>query len=247
MVAVSIGGNNFHFGEIVARCIYDFTVAHVPCRTDNEVTRWITPERVAENQAEIRRAIEEVRRAMLGAGNLDNEFVIMVQGYEQLLPFRGDFRYDEANRWLRGGCGFYDDDADWANRTLVPMINRTIWDATKQLPFANFRRLDVSWAFGIHKLCHRDVRLIEEAGYTSWSELLALSRLEWVRQVRIADLGEQLRQESLHPNSFGQRALRSCLRLAYDNGAPRSGQCVDTPGPETPWTEPTMWLNPFNP
>lgn len=32
-------------------------------------------------------------------------------------------------------------------------------------------------------------------------------------------------QESLHPHYFGQMALRSCLRQAFNDGYPRSGAC----------------------
>ncbi len=33
-------------------------------------------------------------------------------------------------------------------------------------------------------------------------------------------------QESIHPNWWGQKALRNCVRQAYNNGTPRGGTCT---------------------
>ena len=33
-------------------------------------------------------------------------------------------------------------------------------------------------------------------------------------------------QESLHPNYWGQLALRNCMRQAYNDGSPRGGTCT---------------------
>jgi len=37
-------------------------------------------------------------------------------------------------------------------------------------------------------------------------------------------------QEPLHPNYWGQLALRNCVRQAYAGGAPRGGTCVHGTG-----------------
>ena len=49
-------------------------------------------------------------------------------------------------------------------------------------------------------------------------------------------------QESLHPNYWGQLATRSCVRQAYNAGAPRSGTCVRTGTGLTSAGEPRMTL-----
>jgi len=50
-------------------------------------------------------------------------------------------------------------------------------------------------------------------------------------------------QESLHPNYWGQLALRSCVRQAYNNGTPRGGSCTISGTGLTGAGEPRMALN----
>jgi hypothetical protein len=50
-------------------------------------------------------------------------------------------------------------------------------------------------------------------------------------------------QESLHPNYWGQKALRNCVRQAYNGGAPRSGTCAIATSGLTSRGEPNMILN----
>ena len=47
-------------------------------------------------------------------------------------------------------------------------------------------------------------------------------------QVRTATtiIGPYQLQEGIHPNYWGQKALRNCLRQAYNNGNPISGTCT---------------------
>lgn len=46
-----------------------------------------------------------------------------------------------------------------------------------------------------------------------------------VRVERIERPAEVWIQEDIHPNYWGQLALRDCLRQAYNGGAPRGGTC----------------------
>jgi hypothetical protein len=50
---------------------------------------------------------------------------------------------------------------------------------------------------------------------------------EWINEVRTAStaFSDYYIQESLHPNYWGQLALRNCLRQIYNDGAVRSGIC----------------------
>ena len=53
-----------------------------------------------------------------------------------------------------------------------------------------------------------------------------MDETEWINQIRtVTTIGSSpyYIQESLHPNYWGQLALRSCLRQAYDNCAVRGG------------------------
>ena len=49
-------------------------------------------------------------------------------------------------------------------------------------------------------------------------------------------------QESLHPNYWGELALRSCVRQAYNGGTPHGGTCTTAGTGLTPAGEPGMTL-----
>lgn len=86
--------------------------------------------------------------------------------------------------------------------------------------------------------------LLEERGLTSWRNAGAVDRTEWVSQIRTitALFGVYELQEDLHPNYWGQLALRNCLRQAYNSGTPRGGTCTRTGTGLTANGEPVMTL-----
>ena len=55
----------------------------------------------------------------------------------------------------------------------------------------------------------------------------AVDQTEWNNQIRTVSTAnsDYYIQESLHPNYWGQLALRNCLRQAYNAGAVKSGSC----------------------
>ena len=71
------------------------------------------------------------------------------------------------------------------------------------------------------------LQLIEEKGLSSWRTAGAADQTEWINQIRtISTIGSDYYiQESIHPNYWGQLALRSCVRQAYNGGTPRGGTC----------------------
>jgi hypothetical protein len=87
--------------------------------------------------------------------------------------------------------------------------------------------LDVSAAFNGRRLCEKTVGLLEERGISTWQSPGAVDSTEWISQVRTisAVFGPYQIQESIHPNYWGQQALQSCVRQAYNGGAPRGGSC----------------------
>jgi hypothetical protein len=78
------------------------------------------------------------------------------------------------------------------------------------------------------RLCENTVGLLEEAGVASWTSNRAVDKTEWVNQLRTTSTigGPYQIQESVHANYWGQLAMRSCMRLAYNGGSPRGGTCV---------------------
>lgn len=235
MVAVSIGGNDFNFAGIVSDCVADFldSPSWWPdyCKDDSTVTSEMTASNVAAVKARIATAFGNIRTAMRNAGYADDSWTLLVQNYPSPLPYSSSFRYSQSGytRQSTGGCGFWNADADYANSTLLPTINSTVTGAASASGLSNVKLLDIAGAFNGRRLCENTVGLLEEKGLTSWTQAGAVDETEWINQIRTvstAGSSPYYIQESLHPNYWGQLALRSCVRQAYNAGTPRSGTCT---------------------
>ncbi|HEU4976595.1 MAG TPA: hypothetical protein VFT50_15995 [Baekduia sp.] len=250
MIALSIGGNDFNFASIVQSCVTDWLTSPTwwkdYCYDDSSVKANFTSTAVANNTAAIRGAILNIRQAMLNAGYSDSMYTILVQDYESPIPGGSGFRYSESG-WSRqdtGGCGFWNRDADWANNSALPTINNAVKNGAAQTGLGNIRILELSSAFNGRRLCENTVGLLEEKGLTSWTQAGAVDKTEWINQIRTVStvFGPYQIQESLHPNYWGQLALRSCVRQAYNGGAPRGGTCRIASTGLTSRGEPNMTL-----
>jgi hypothetical protein len=235
MVAISIGGNDFGFSSIVQRCVVDFlgspTWAKDLCSDDSSVTANFTTANVAAVRARIAGAFRSVRTAMRSAGYTDAQWTLLVQNYPSPMPDGAGIRYSESgySRQFTGGCGFWNADATWSNSTALPTINGAVAGAVADSGLTNVRQLDLTHAFDGRRLCERAVGLYEEVGLATWQTPGAVDRTEWVNQIRtVSTIGDTpyYVQESLHPNYWGQLAMRSCVRQAWNGGAPRGGSCT---------------------
>ncbi|MCW2945630.1 MAG: hypothetical protein JWR24_2347 [Actinoallomurus sp.] len=234
MVAVSIGGNNFNFGSVVQTCVEDFLTSPswLPnyCDDDSSVTGNFTSSNVAAQTAAIAQALGNVRQAMTNAGYSTSSYTVLVQDYPSPLPSASGFRYSQSGytRQSTGGCGFWNADANWANSTALPVIDQAVANAVTNSGLTNVVTMHLSSVFNGRRLCENTVGLLEEKGLTSWTNPGAVNATEWVNQIRtVSTIGSDYYiQESLHPNYWGQLALRNCLRQAYNGGAPRGGRCA---------------------
>jgi len=233
MVALSIGGNDFNFAGIVQDCVTDFltTPSWWPsyCKDDSVVTNAMSSSNVATVKSHIATALQNIRQAMRNAGYADNAWTLMVQNYPSPIPSSSGFRYSQSGytRQSTGGCGFWNADADYANSTLLPTINNTVSGAITASGLTNVKTLNLASAFNGHRLCENTVGLLEEKGLSSWTQAGAVDKTEWINQIRTVSTAnsDYYIQESLHPNYWGQLALRNCLRQAYNAGTPKSGTC----------------------
>jgi hypothetical protein len=249
MVAVSIGGNDFNFASIVQSCVTDFLTSPTwwknYCNDDSSVTSNFTAANVAAVRARIATAYQNIRTAMRNAGYADNAWTLMVQNYESPIPNGSAFRYSESGytRQNTGGCGFWNNDANWANGTALPTIDNAVFGAATDSGLGNVRTLNLAGAFNGHRLCENTDNLVE-ANYSSWRAAGAVDKSEWIDQIRTVSTAnsDYYIQESLHPNYWGELAVRSCLRQAWNGGAPRSGTCT-TSGTGLLNGEPRMALN----
>ena len=238
MVVVSIGGNDFNFASIVQQCVTDFLTSPTwwkdYCNDDSSVTSNFTTSNVAAVRAKVATAYGNLRKAMRNAGYADGSWTMLVQNYPSPIPPGSGFRYSESGytRQSTGGCGFWNADANWANNTALPTINTAVTGAATDAGIANLRTLNLSGAFNGRRLCENTVGLYEEKGLTSWTQAGAVDRTEWVNQIRTVSTccanSPYYVQESLHPNYWAQLATRSCVRQAWNGGAPRSGSCTIT-------------------
>lgn len=249
MVTVSIGGNDFNFAGIIQSCVVDWLTSPTwnkdYCNDDRSVKANFTSANVAAVKAKIANAYANVRTAMRNAGYADNSWTLLVQNYPSPIANSNGFRYSESGytRQNVGGCGFWNNDANWANSTALPTINNAVTGAISQAGISNAKTLNLTSAFNGRRLCESSVGLYEEVGLTSWTQPSAVDRTEWVNQIRTvttAGSSPYYIQESLHPNYWGQLAVRNCVRQAYNSGAPKSGTCTRSGNGKNAKGEPNM-------
>ena len=118
-------------------------------------------------------------------------------------------------------------------------------NAASQSGLPNIKIMDVSGLLNGRRLCETGVHKLQETSLTSWQSPGAVDASEWVENIRTvsAATGPYYVQESLHPNYWGQLALRSCLRQAYNGGAIRGGTCTRTANGLTSVGEPLVGLS----
>lgn len=251
MVVLSIGGNNFNFASIVQRCVTNFLTSSslFPnyCYDDSVVTSNFTRTNISAQTAAIKGAIDNIKRAMANAGYTTSQYTVVVQNYPSPVPNGSAFRYSQSGftRQSTGGCGFWNRDADWANATALTQINGAVSNAATAANTAgNVKVLNVATALNGRRLCESGVKLMESTGLGSWSATAAVDATEWVAQIRTFSTigGPYQVQESLHPNWWGQKAVRNCVRQAWNNGTPRGGTCTRTGTGLTAASEPVMGL-----
>src|SRR3954452_171007 len=131
LVAISIGGNDYRFADIVQQCVQDFLLSPSwwpdYCKDDSLVTGQMNATNIANKTAAIKNAILRTNTAMTNAGYSSSQFSLLVQTYPSPIPYGAGFRYSQSGytRQNTGGCGFWNADADYANATLLPTIDNS--------------------------------------------------------------------------------------------------------------------------
>jgi hypothetical protein len=251
-VAVSIGGNDFNFGSVVQSCVTDWatspTWAKDYCSDDSSVVANFTSANVAAKTTAIKNGLLNIRTAMRNAGYADGSWSLIVQNYMSPLPLSGGMRYGESGytRQNTGGCGFWNNDLNWANNSALPTINSAVANAAAQAGIASTKQLNLASAFNGRRLCESTVGLLEEKGLSYGWSTGASDKVEWINQIRTVSTccgSNYYIQESLHPNYWGQGALANCLTLAWNSGAPRGGTCTRGANGLNSFGEPNMLLS----
>lgn len=251
LVAISIGGNNFNFASIVQTCVEDFLLTPewwpAYCSHESSVTNNFSSSNVSKVKGEITTAIQNVAQAMTNAGYSSSQYTILVQDYPSPIPSGSGFRYSQSGytRQSTGGCGFWNEDANYANSTMLPTIDGTVFGAAGASGLSNVKTMELGSAFNSRRLCEKGVGLLEEEGLSSWKASEAVNKTEWVNQIRTvtAIFPPYEIQEDIHPNYWGQLALRNCLTQAYNGGTPKGGTCTISAAGLNSAGEPNMSLH----
>ncbi|MEV6331244.1 hypothetical protein [Streptomyces sp. NPDC051909] len=218
LIALSIGGNDLGFADIITTCATDYIVWYSYCHDDQQA---VVDAKIDGVMANVGKAIDEIRTVMTGAGYASADYRIVLQSYPSPIPRAAENRYGESG-WSRvntGGCPFWNLDSDWARDSLVPQIaNRLKTVATaKGAQFLDLRDM----------LQGREVCAKASKQVTSTVPASATTS-EWARWIDQNETQGPL-QEDMHPNYYGQLALGRCLALINARTAGNYG-CRNTAG-----------------
>ncbi|WTA96516.1 GDSL-type esterase/lipase family protein [Streptomyces avidinii] len=219
VIALSIGGNDLGFADIIKDCALDFVIWNSYCY-DNQ--QYGVDQKIDAVMGNVGKSVDEIRAVMRAAGYADSAYRIVLQSYPSPIPRGAENRYTQSD-WSRlntGGCPFWNRDSDWARDSLVPQIAGRI--------------KGVAAAKGVQFLDLRDMmqgrEVCAKASKQVTSAVPASARTsEWARWIDNNET-QGLIQESMHPNYFGQLAAGRCLALVVAQPASSGFSCKNTAG-----------------
>ncbi len=205
MIVVSIGGNDLGFSSIVSACFTAYESRSAPC-SQTQAYR-ISDSELAQAQAKVEKAIDEVRAVMRQAGYLDDGYRLVLQTYPIVLPRAADARYpqDGPDRTTYG-CPFYDADLNWGHDVAAPAIGSMVRAAAAS---RGAELLELRNAFDGHEFCAKTDDAVSPLTPTS------ATGSEWGRALSASTISQGESQEVFHPDAYGQMALGDCVSSLY--------------------------------
>lgn len=250
MVVLSIGGNDFKFSSVIKTCLADFLASTIfkrfYCHSESSVLNQVALPTVAQRMGDIYRAMRNVGEALSLDGYPRSHWKLVIQLYPAPLPAGADIRYSESGygRQVTGGCGVWNSDVDWARGTFLGTVNQAVLRAGHEVESQlgpasdNLIYLQTDPTFSHHELCAKNLEQLTRPYTTPGTAKVA----EWFTQIRtVTTLGSHILspyeiQEGLHPDYWGQLAMRNCLRQLWNNsgvlnaGAGSYWHCNDMSG-----------------
>ncbi|MFJ3909371.1 GDSL-type esterase/lipase family protein [Streptomyces vinaceus] len=219
VIALSIGGNDLGFADIIKDCALDFVLWGSYCYDDQQ---YGVDEKMDGVMANVGKSVDEIRAVMRTAGYTDSSYRIVLQSYPSPIPRGAENRYTQSD-WSRlntGGCPFWNRDSDWARDSLVPQIAGRLKAvaAAKGVQFLDLRDMMQG-----REVCAKASKQV------SGSAPASAKTSEWARWIDSSET-QGLVQESMHPNYFGQLAVGRCLNLAVAQPANSASSCKNTAG-----------------
>ncbi len=219
VIALSIGGNDLGFADIIKDCALDFVIWNSYCYDDQQ---YGVDQKIDAVMGKVGKSVDEIRAVMRAAGYADSSYRIVLQSYPSPIPRGAENRYTQSD-WSRlntGGCPFWNRDSDWARDSLVPQIAGRIKGvaAAKGVQFLDLRDMMQG-----REVCAKASKQVTSAVPASaWTS-------EWARWIDNNET-QGLIQESMHPNYFGQLAAGRCLALVVAQPASSGFSCKNTAG-----------------
>ncbi|MEU6865678.1 GDSL-type esterase/lipase family protein [Streptomyces sp. NPDC046876] len=219
VIALSIGGNDLGFADIIKECAYDFVLWNSYCYDDQQ---YGVDQKIDGVMANVGKSVDEVRAVMRAAGYGDSAYRIVLQSYPSPIPRGAENRYTQSD-WSRlntGGCPFWNRDSDWARDSLVPQIANRLKAvaAAKGVQFLDLRDMLQG-----REVCAKASKQVSSTAPAS------AKTSEWARWIDNNET-QGLVQESMHPNYFGQLAVGRCLALTVAQPATSNVGCKNTAG-----------------
>ncbi|MDA5279496.1 GDSL-type esterase/lipase family protein [Streptomyces sp. Isolate_45] len=219
VIALSVGGNDLGFSDIIKDCALDFVIWNSYCYDDQQAG---VDRKIDAVMANVGKSVDEIRAVMSAAGYADSSYRVVLQSYPSPIPRGAENRYTQSD-WSRlntGGCPFWNRDSDWARDSLVPQIAGRL-KAVAAAKGAQF--LDLRDMMQGREVCAKASKQVS-------SSVPASARTsEWARWIDNNE-SQGLIQESMHPNHFGQLAAGRCLALAVAQPAGSGVSCKNTAG-----------------
>ncbi|MFJ2811884.1 GDSL-type esterase/lipase family protein, partial [Kitasatospora sp. NPDC087271] len=238
MIVVSIGGNDLGFSDIIRDCVQRYWVDLFSGTCNPGSPDTALQDKLEKTRQGVRTALQKIRSVMTDAGYQDGDYGLVLSTYPNPLPRGAQMQYGFPTRYTTGGCPFRNADADWAHDQLVPGLNAALSTAATE---TGASLLDVQDAFAGHELCGQNAKQATSAN--SRANPLPEADAEWVRWIPYqfdkskgwlwGSQGDK--QEAVHPNAYGQKALSACLtafaaEAAGSPARPRRFTCAGTPG-----------------
>ncbi|MGW6846433.1 GDSL-type esterase/lipase family protein [Streptomyces sp. NPDC054958] len=219
VIALSIGGNDLGFADIITDCALDFVLWNSYCYDDQQSG---VDQKIDAVMGKVGKSVDEIRAVMRAAGYADSSYRIVLQSYPSPIPRGAENRYTQSD-WSRlntGGCPFWNRDSDWARDSLVPQIANRIKGvaAAKGVQFLDLRDMMQG-----REVCAKASKLVTSTVPAS------AKTSEWARWIDNNET-QGLIQESMHPNYFGQLAAGRCLALVVAQPASSGFSCKNTAG-----------------
>ncbi len=151
---------------------------------------------------------------MTNAGYSSSQYTILVQDYPSPIPNGSEFRYTQSGYSRQtGGCGFWNTDANYANATMLPTIDSTVFSGRGRGPVER-EDMELSSAFNSHRLCEKGVGLLEEEGLSNWKAAEAVNKSEWFNQIRTIETLTEPYGRHLHDLGYGTQLGRRAEHVA---------------------------------